>query len=101
MYNSPSVSSQGTTKGFFSSDVAVRQDLFNKQLSLTLQIRDIFRTAKWESTSQGIDFYTYNYSTRESPVVMLNIKFNFNNYKDDERERNRGEQQDNGFNDEF
>jgi len=102
MYNSPSVSSQGKREGFFSSDVSVRQDLMNKQLSLTLQIRDLFSTAKFEYTSQGPDFYSYNYFNRESPMVMLNARFNFNSFKENRREQMPDQGEDNNNNpDEF
>ena len=80
-YNGPGVSSQGTWKGYFTTDVSAKQDLFEKLLSLTLQVRDIFGTARRESTSSGPDFYKYNFFQRESPMVILNIRFNFNNYK--------------------
>jgi hypothetical protein len=80
-YNSPSVSSQGTREGFFRTDAAVKQDFFERKLSLTVQVRDIFSTAKHEFSSQGQNFYRYNYFTRESPMVMLNLRYNFNNFK--------------------
>ena len=80
-YNGPGVSSQGKWKGYFSTDVSAKQDLFEKLLSLTLQVRDLFGTAKHESTSSGPDFYKYNFFQHESPMVILNIRFNFNNYK--------------------
>ncbi len=80
-YNSPTVSSQGKEQGFFSADVAVKQEFMDKKLSLTLQVRDLFGTAKHEFTSTSPDLYSYQYFNRESPVIMLNIKFNFNNYK--------------------
>ena len=80
-YNSPTVSSQGRWEASYSADVSIKQDLFEKMLSLTLQIRDIFGTSKHEFSSSGTDFYTYNYFKRDSPIVMLNVKFNFNNYK--------------------
>jgi len=94
-YNSPTVSSQGTREGFFTSDVAVKQDFFDRKLSLTVQVRDIFSTAKHEFTSQGQDFYRYNYFTRESPMVMLNLRYNFNNFKQEQD----GERPDGEFND--
>ncbi len=81
-YNSPSVSSQGRYEGFLRTDAAVKQDLFEKAISLTLQVRDLFKTGKREFTSQGTDFYSYTYYTREAPMVMLNMRFNFNNYKE-------------------
>ncbi|MFZ0456671.1 MAG: outer membrane beta-barrel family protein [Ignavibacteriaceae bacterium] len=94
-YNSPSVSSQGRYEGFFRTDAAVKQDLFGKNISLTLQARDLFKTGKREFTSQGADFYSYTYYTRESPMVILNVRFNFNNYKEKDS-RNTNEQPNNG-----
>ncbi len=94
-YNSPSVSSQGRYEGFFRTDAAVKQDLFGKNISLTLQARDLFKTGKREFTSQGADFYSYTYYTRESPMVILNVRFNFNNYKEKDSQ-NTNEQPNNG-----
>lgn len=91
MYNSPSVSSQGKREGFFTTHAAIKQDFFDRKLSLTVQVRDIFSTAKFESTSQGLDFYRYNFFNRESPMVMLNIRYNFNNFKQKEIERPNGD----------
>ncbi len=84
-YYSPSVTVQGKWNGFFTTDLGVKQDLIRKDLSLTLQIRDIFKTGKREFTSQGADFYNYNYFTRQSPMVMLNLKYNFNNFKEEKQ----------------
>lgn len=77
-YTGPSVTSQGTTSGSFSTDLAAKYDLLDKRLSLTLQMRDIFGTAKRETTRQSASVYRYEYNVRESPVVMLNIRYNFN-----------------------
>ncbi|MCW8849866.1 MAG: TonB-dependent receptor [Melioribacteraceae bacterium] len=79
-YNSKTVSSQGTTAGFFTSSLAVRQEIL-ENLTATLQIRDIFSSADREFTSEGLNFYNYNFSERKSPMVMLNLNFNINNYK--------------------
>ena len=81
-YNSPSVSSQGRYKGFFRTDAAVKKDLFDKSISLTLQARDLLKTGKREFTSEGADFKSYTYYSREAPMVMLNVRFNFNNYNE-------------------
>lgn len=90
-YNSPSVSAQGRREGFIFANIAVRQDLLDNMLTATLQVRDLFGTAKFEYTNQSFDFYNYRHSQMESPVVMLNLRFNFNNYKSRERE-NRNEE---------
>lgn len=80
-YRSASVTSQGQREGFFTTDAAIKQEFMGKQLAVTLQVRDIFSTGKREYTSEGADFYYYSSFTREAPVVMLNISYNFNNHK--------------------
>ncbi|MCB0304307.1 MAG: TonB-dependent receptor [Calditrichaeota bacterium] len=89
-YDSPTVSSQGRREGFFSADLALKQSLFAQFMTATLQVRDIFGTEKYERYSRGLDFYNYNLSDRESPSVMLNLRFNFNNYKQPREGGNRG-----------
>ncbi len=98
-YHSPSVSAQGTREDFLVTDFAVKQEFFEKSLSATLQVRDLFGTMQHEFTSSGPDFYNYMYFDRESPVVMLNIQYNINDYK---KKRERGDNWDNGMDeDEF
>jgi outer membrane receptor protein involved in Fe transport len=80
-YRSPSLSAQGQREGFFTTDAALRQELFAKKLNLTLQVRDVFGTGKREFISEGEDFYIRRYSERESPVVMFSINYNFNNFR--------------------
>jgi len=89
MYRSPSVSAQGRREGYFRSNLAVGRDFFDRKLTATLQVRDLFDTANWESRSQGPGFSSYSYHDMDSPVVMLNLKFNINNYKE---RRSRGQQ---------
>ena len=80
-YNSPTVSAQGTLAGNLRTDLSVRQDIIKNILSTTIQIVDLFGTTKREFTSQGANFnnsYYYNYN---SPRVVLNLRYTFNNYK--------------------
>jgi hypothetical protein len=92
IYNSATVSSQGHREGFFTMNAAFKQDFLNRILSATLQVRDIFSTARHEYTSEGRGFYSHTESFRESPVVMLTITYNINNYRPD-RQRDQ-EQED-------
>ncbi len=87
-YRSPTVSSQGRREGFLYISAAMRYELIKNQLSAILQVRDVFGTARYEYTSEGPDFYSYNKYDRESPIVMLNLRFNFNNYKPERRREN-------------
>ena len=80
-YNSPTVSSQGRREGRFSTNFAVKREFFDKLVTAVFQLRNLFG-AKFESTTQSPDFYNYRYTLLESPVVMLNLRLNLNNYKD-------------------
>lgn len=99
-YSGPSVNSQGRTEQSYSVDVAAKYDLMDKKLSLTLQVRDLFGTAVREFYSQGTGVYKYEYNQRENPMVMFNIRYNFNpsmKTKKDGGERDSGD----GGGDEF
>jgi outer membrane receptor protein involved in Fe transport len=96
MYNSPSVSSQGRREGFISANMAIKQQLFDKLITATLQVRDLFGTAKHESTNQSSDFYNYRYSKHESPVLMLNLRLNLNNNNEDGEGDRGGDSMENG-----
>lgn len=80
-YHSPSVTAQGTWGGFFTTDLAVKQDIVPKRLSLTLDVNDLLNTGRREFTTQGEGFYNHNFYYRSAPVVMLNLQYTFNNYK--------------------
>ncbi|MFC1784683.1 TonB-dependent receptor domain-containing protein [Candidatus Neomarinimicrobiota bacterium] len=86
-YNSESVTAQGLQVGSFVTNLAVKQDFMDKALSATLQIGDIFKTAKHSTTLNGTDYYRYSETNRESPTVMLSLNYNFNNYRARENSR--------------
>ena len=41
----------------------------------------MFGTTKREFTSEGSNFYNYNLYNFNSPVLMLNVRYTFNNFK--------------------
>jgi outer membrane cobalamin receptor len=88
-YNSPSVSAQSRTEDFYTVDLALRQDLFQRKLALTLNWRDVFHTAKRESTTEGIDFTSYRYSLRDAPMISLSIKYFLNTTSNEEKRQPR------------
>ena len=90
-YNSPRVSAQGRREDFFMVNMALKKELLQKSLTATLQVRDVFDTAKYEFTSSGPDFYTYREYTRNSPVVMLNLSLNINNHKVERKNQDGGD----------
>lgn len=84
-YRGPEVSLQGKREGFYTVDFGVKHNIL-KNLSITLQFRDVFRTFRREFTSEGENFTYYQKVERSTPIIMLNLQYNFNNYKPERRE---------------
>lgn len=97
-YNSATVSSQGRRNDFFVVDLALRRDFFKDRLSATLQLRDVLDTGREEFVAQGPDFYSHRHVTREAPVLMLNLKFSYNQQKkESKREPGENDNEDGEF----
>jgi len=95
-YQSPTVSSQGRQEANFFTSGAIRRDFLNRQLNITLQVRDLFGSARREATTEGIHFYSYNCFRRHPRMVSLTITYLINQYKA-ERERSRRSNDQEGF----
>ena len=90
-YHSASVSSQGRREPFFMTDLALRKEFWDRNVSATLQVRDLFDQGRYEFTSEGENFYSYSRFTRESRIVMLNLRINLNNYEQERKRQMNGE----------
>ncbi len=95
-YHSSEVQAQERESATYAADVSVKKDFLEKKLSLTLQIRDIFKTRRHESITTGLGFYSYDYHTGEAPMIMLNLRFNFNEYKNDREQQSDQPDEENG-----
>jgi outer membrane cobalamin receptor len=80
-YESPTVTSQGTSEGRYSSRFAVKYEIIPKTFSATLQVRDPFGSSNHESTTDTDTIYKYSLHEREPQLFMLNLNYVFNNYK--------------------
>ncbi len=98
-YNSPSVSAQGRTEGFYVLNAAIRQEFFGKSLSAVLDFSDILRTGKRESTIAGPDFSAWNYYLADGPLITLTLRYSINNGPSDEKKDKQ--ERDNFGTDEF
>ena len=98
MYNSPTVSAQGSREGYMMLNLGLRREFLNKALSFTLQARDVLQTAKWEFISEGEGFYSKGTFKRQAPVVTLQISWKIHNYEEkrkrDERDSENGDEED-------
>jgi len=84
-YRSPEVSLQGKREDFYTVDFGLKHNIL-ENLSLTLQFRDVFRTFRREFTSEGENFTYYQKVERNSPMIILNLQYNFNNYRSRKKE---------------
>ena len=73
--------------------MSFKQQLFDNKLTLTLRVRDMLQTRKFETTQEAGNFYSKTIYTPESPIITISAGYNINSYKS---KRNRGSIQDSG-----
>jgi outer membrane receptor protein involved in Fe transport len=66
---------------FFILTASIKQDFFDKKLSVTLLARNILTTSYLDLTNTGANFYGHIQVKQEVPVVSLMLSYNFNNFK--------------------
>lgn len=91
IYNSPSLTAQGSREGFVFSNLAVRQDFLKRRLSATLSVQDLFDTAKFGMVNEGPNFKSERKFDLVSPIVQLQLSFKINNYSPDRKKGGEGE----------
>lgn len=95
-YHGPSTTVQGHSDWAMYSNASLRQEFWDRKLSATLQLRDIFGTMRRSGYSYGTGFRNeYNYS-RDPRILQLTISYKLNNFKQKQREE---AQQDDSNND--
>lgn len=80
-YDSPEIEAQETESATLEFDAAIRQSFLENKLLLTLQVRDVFGTDQHESVIEARDFYAYRLYSHRAPIVMLNLTFRINNFR--------------------
>ncbi len=74
-YNAPQLIPQGKIKQVYFTDLAVKKDFMDGQLSLTLRVSDIFNTRNFESETSGLNFITTSFRKMESRAAYLGFSF--------------------------
>lgn len=80
-YFSPRVMAQGRTSGYFSFNLGLRQDFFNRTLSISAQLRNAFGTVFRETFTDLDNYYFYEIDTPRWPQFFINVNYRFNNFK--------------------
>ena len=80
-YSAPSITSQGKRYGNFMVNLGVRQDFFDRKLSVSLNLRDIFRTGKWKNETITDRIYSYSTNKMKSPTFNISVTYRINDFK--------------------
>jgi len=80
-YKSGSVTAQGENLSSFSQDISLKKAFFDKKLSMTLQGRNIFGSARRESFSTISNVYIHDTSRKLAPLITLSASIKLNNYQ--------------------
>ena len=98
-YEGPNFMGQTKSKEQFSTDLAMKKDFLNGQLSVLFRLSDVFNTRKWESETYGTNFFTSSYRKMESRVAYIGITYRLSTTNNN-RERERRPRDESGM-DEF
>jgi outer membrane receptor protein involved in Fe transport len=83
----PSVTTQGRTDAFWYVNIAVRQQLFMRRLSVTLSIRDVFHSARYVSNISTADLQSLTRIRPAYPLITLSLSYTFNNFSRSQQSR--------------
>ncbi len=89
-YSGRRVTAQGTFEPMQSFDMAVKKDLFDKKLSLTLRVSDLFDQLKFKYNLNDVDFSENSERSRDSRTLFLNITYNFGQQDKKQDRRKKG-----------
>jgi outer membrane receptor protein involved in Fe transport len=79
------VDAQSESDLFAFISASLRQDFFDKTMSLTLQARNLFNTSNFTIKTAGSNFNGNALIMPEAPVFTLMFSYNFNNFKRTQR----------------
>ncbi|BDQ02890.1 outer membrane beta-barrel family protein [Ignavibacterium sp.] len=79
------VDAQSESDPFMQISASLRQEFFNKAMSLTLQARNLFKASDMKFTTTGSNFSGKAFIRPEAPVFSLIFSYNFNNFKRTQR----------------
>lgn len=93
-YFGPTHRTTGSTDGFFTTDLGIRKQFFNRKISAFVRINDVFDSRKTNTIQKGYisnaeTYYRAVYGRQSSRFVTFGLNFNFSNFirRHDDRDR--------------
>ncbi len=80
-YKGASITSQGESAPMWMAYAGVRQDFFDRKLSVGFNVRDIFGTMQREMITSTDEFYLYSLKQRKSPTFNISITYKINDFQ--------------------
>jgi hypothetical protein len=80
-YFAKSYNAQAELEPFFMLSASLRQELFDKRLSVTLQGRNLLQSSNIDITTSGTNYRSNILVKQEIPIISLMLSYNFNNFK--------------------
>ncbi len=84
-YRGPGLTAQGTFEGYPSLDLALRKELLDGDLSVSLRVSDVFNQRRFAYTIEDPNFYQEAFYRRESRIGWLNVAWNFGRQEESRR----------------
>lgn len=81
MYNSASVTSQGSLASFYVLNATFRKDILKQKLTLSLSARNLLKSMKYTIKTYGDSFSNTMKIYGEGPVITFGISYKLNNFK--------------------
>ncbi|MBM3313822.1 TonB-dependent receptor, partial [candidate division WOR-3 bacterium] len=86
-FSGPSITATGRDDGWFGTNLAVKQTLLNRALSVTLRLSNLHGSRTQRSTSRGPGFKTQSEWRSEGLTASLAVSYNLNNFRFDPKMR--------------
>lgn len=91
-YEGERETSQGKRGRVYFVDLSLQKLFLGGNLSLNLQVRDIFGTSGHLYEGKGYNYYFVQSFNLKTPLVFFTITYNFNNFKYEREKRKEGEE---------
>jgi len=86
-FTGPSMSATGRSDGWLSTNLAVKQSLLKRALSVTLSLSNLLGPIVQHSESEGVGFISHSSYESGGLTASLAVSYNFNNFKFDPKMR--------------
>jgi hypothetical protein len=90
VYNGKSVLQQGQMDPYYFMTASVRQEFLKKKLIVVLQAQNLFKSGEMKMDENGTNFFNRFQYYPETNLITLNLSYQINNFRRNQRLQQRG-----------